>query len=163
MKEGFMEQRSYGMGIYGWDDDGLAIVGGFRADGFHAAGHMRTRFQIYDKTRSGSDGNALNVGALVLDLELAKVEGKPHRIVGIIDIEIVKAHRRTGDNYGLRTVYALSDVADADIAINDIKPKAMGFWKKVGCTDFGPKSGALRATLTREAVLDLRSSPAPAP
>lgn len=152
-----MTPRHHAMGLYGWDDDAVAIVGGMRADGYHAPGRMRTRFQAYDV----AGAQPRHVGDLLLDMELARRDGEFPRIVSIVSVEVAKPLRRNGEGHGARIVRALSEIADADLPVHDIRAGAVGFWRKVGCVGFEKRLGRTHAVLDRAAVLACAPARAP--
>lgn len=143
-----MQFKEYGFGMFGWENDDVAIAGGMRDNGHHPAGKMRCIFMAYDKAKAVLEQKtAVEVAKLVLVVNLGDGENVHPTVDKFINIEIPKHLRRQG--LGRRIVAGVLEAAADDLEICDIKKSARGFWAKVGAQDFLARSGLVNATIRR--------------
>lgn len=118
------------MGTYGWVNNEILIAGGWRAGGFHKAGHLNSSFIVCDEEHRKRTGQYLEVGRLTLTIRLTETEGEAPKIVNLIKLEIHKEQQRKG--YGRKVVEACAELSPGELRICDIKKSKLGFWKKMG-------------------------------
>lgn len=150
-----MQFKEYGFGMFGWENDDIAIAGGVRDNGYHPHGQMRCLFTAYDKAKAIRERRpADEVARLVLLVNLGDGDKAAPTVDKLIKIEVPKPMRRNG--IGRRVVAAVLEAAAADMEICDIKKQAKGFWVKVGTEGFTNRSGKLYATLAKPPAADPR-------
>lgn len=159
-----MQFKQYGFGLFGWENDDIAIAGGTREQGFHPAGKMRCSFSVYDKAMARRDRvEPPIVATLVLVINLAETDEDEPTVDKFIKVEVSKAVRRSG--IGRRIVAAVLEASAGDLEVCDIKRNAKGFWMKMGAEGFNERKGFLNATLRKAPVLedDAMEAMSPAP
>lgn len=109
-----------------WENDDICLFGGWRV-GSSPAGYLRVGYVILDVPifNQTGDQQAAEMGNVHV------YRDNENRLAALINIELDKTKRKEG--VGGRVVRALAATHDDHLVIIDIRPKAVGFWKKMGC------------------------------
>jgi len=120
-------KQSFGMSQFA--NNKIVIAGGFR-DGTGSAdvGEVRLKYFVYDHTQQGPNGNAIEVGSVVLNVDM----NDPSKIMGLVNIDIKKKFK--GQGYGRYIIDSIKSTILGPINIYDVKKGAVGFWDKMGAT-----------------------------
>jgi GNAT superfamily N-acetyltransferase len=123
-----LSSRDEGMGLRTLQNDDVVISGGMRS-GSSPPGFTRILYVIYDR-------EALVNGVHPSEADVGKVEVWENQagIQGLVNIEVDKKAR--GKGIASKVVQALVDTHDKHFHISDIRPKARGFWEKLGTRFF---------------------------
>jgi len=124
-----LERLDLGMGLSQYVNGQIGLVGGFRS-GNSSPGSTRLKYDIYDMARfDPEDTEAAKAGYVELFMS------DDNKIIGLVNIVIDPTHRGTG--IGKLVIESLVDTANGPFRIHDIKPRARGFWNKLGIQYIG--------------------------
>lgn len=134
---GALRREPYGMGLEILHGQGFALAGGMRS-GSSPGGMLRARYVIIDTDmmQQGVSQEDATVGFVDV------YKDANDDIRALINIELNKKNRRAG--MGSVVVKSLLATAPGDLMLFDIRPKAYGFWKKMGVEFYG--NGAVPIT-----------------